>query len=135
MTNKSLDLGLLLLRLGVAIPMAAAHGWGKFQMLLSDEPAQFPDPLGVGSTTSLALAVFGELVCPILIAFGALTRLSAIPLAITMAVAVFVIHADDPFQKQELGLLYLIPCVVLVLTGGGSFSIDAVLSRKSDSDS
>lgn len=129
--STSLDLGLLLLRLGTAIPMAAAHGYGKLTKLLGEEAGQFPDPLGVGGMTSHALAVFGEFVCPILLVLGLFTRLSALPLAVTMAVAFFVVHGGDPFGKKELALLYLIPSVVLVLTGGGKLSLDAVISRRS----
>ena len=61
----------------------------------------FADPLGVGSTTSLILTLIGEVLAPIFIIVGFKTRWASIPAAITMAVAAFVVHADDSFYKKE----------------------------------
>jgi putative oxidoreductase len=47
-----------------------------------------------------------------------------------MLVAAFIIHADDPFRKQEFALLYAVPYLTLILTGGGKFSIDALIFKK-----
>lgn len=117
------DFALLLLRLTSGGMMAYAHGWGKFQKLLSGDMG-FADPIGIGQELSLILAVFAELVCGILLALGLFTRLSLVPLIFTMVVAVFIVHADDPFSKQEFGLLYLAPYIALFLTGPGRFSLD-----------
>jgi putative oxidoreductase len=56
---------------------------------------------------------------------GVATRFAAVPLAVTMLVAAFAIHADDPWAKKELALLYAVPFVTLVFTGAGKFSVDA----------
>ena len=74
---------------------------------------KFPDPLGVGSTTSLALAVFAEVVCSVLLAFGLFTRLAAAVLAINMATAFLMVHK-------------------LALTGPGSGELASRLSRRLD---
>ena len=107
--------------------MAYSHGWGKFQKVLSGD-LSFADPIGVGEEVSLILTVFAEFFCGILVALGLFTRAALIPLIITMLVAVFIIHADDPFSKQEFGLLYLIPYITLFLTGPGKLSLDKQLS-------
>ena len=117
------DLGLLLLRLASGGIMAYSHGWGKMQRVLEGELG-FADPIGVGELPSLVLTVFAELVCGVLVALGLFTRAALVPLIITMVVAVFIVHADDPFSKQEFGLLYLVPYVALFLTGPGKFSLD-----------
>lgn len=103
--------------------MVAAHGWGKLTNF-SEKSSQFADPLGVGSETSLALAIFAEVFCAVAVAIGLFTRVAAIPLVITMFVAAFAIHIDDPFQKKEFALLYAIPFLALMFTGAGRFSID-----------
>lgn len=118
------DLGLLLLRLGVGGLMAVSHGFGKIQTLFAGGPYQWADPIGLGPGLSLALAAGAEFFGGLLIAVGLLTRLATLPLAFTMLVAVFVVHAGDPFQKQEFGLLYLIPFLTLLLTGAGRWSLD-----------
>ena len=106
--------------------MAYSHGWGKLQKLMSGDMG-FADPIGVGEEVSLVLTVFAEFFCGILVAVGLFTRAALIPLIITMWVAVFIIHADDPFGKQEFGLLYLIPYLALYFTGPGKYSVDKQL--------
>jgi putative oxidoreductase len=76
------------------------------------------------------LTIFAEVFCSIAIILGLATRLVAIPLIITMSVAVFIIHADDPWQKKEFALLYLVPFLTLVFTGAGRFSLDAVIKKR-----
>lgn len=120
--------GLLLLRLGTGLSMALGHGWGKLQSW-SELSKTFPDPLGIGSTYSLAGALLGELVGPVMIALGLGTRVAAIPAAFTMGVAVFVIHAADPFAKQEKALLFLLAFVAILFTGAGRYSLDAKLGK------
>jgi len=127
-SNKPLatNLGLLLLRLASGGMMAYSHGWGKLQKMLGGDMS-FADPIGVGEELSLILTVFAEFVCGIFIALGLFTRAALIPLIITMWVAVFIVHAQDPFGKQEFGLLYLIPYLTLYFTGPGKFSLDKQL--------
>ena len=120
------DLALLLLRLAAGGIMAYRHGWGKLQKMLSGDMG-FADPIGVGEEVSLILTVFAEFLCGILVALGLFTRAALVPLIITMLVAVFIIHADDPFSKQEFGILYLIPYITLFLTGPGKLSLDKQL--------
>ena len=118
----SRGLGLLVLRLAVG-GMMLTHGWPKMQRLLAT-PDKFLDPIGLGPEVTLTLAVFSEVVCAVLIMLGAATRLAAMPLLITMLVAAFVTHADDPFNKMELALLYGAGSMTLVLTGAGKYSVD-----------
>ena len=115
------DIGLAILRIA-ASAMMLTHGYGKLQMLING--AEFGNPIGIGSTPSLLLAVIGEFVCPILIIFGFKTRWAAVPTAITMAVAAFIAHGADPFQKKEMALLYLTIFVAIILLGPGKYGID-----------
>ena len=122
------SLGLFVLRLGVG-GMMLTHGWPKLQRLM-ETPDKFADPLGLGPEISLALAVFSELVCAALIVIGLGTRAAALPLLITMVVAAFIVHGDDPFKKQELALLYGAGSLALMLAGAGRFSMDALIQRR-----
>lgn len=127
--QTQLDVALLVLRIGIAA-MMLVHGLPKLQMLLSGDVSQFPGVLGMSPGLSLALATLAEVVCSVLILIGLGTRLASIPLLITMLVAVLVVHAADPFAAQELGLLYLLGYVVLLLLGGGRFSLDSVVTKR-----
>ena len=119
---------LLLLRLAAGSFMLT-HGFPKLQRLLSGE-MKFGDPLGLGPEVSLVMVVFAEFVCSILIMLGLGTRLAAVPLIVTMAVAAFIAHADDPFNRKEMALLYLVIFLVLLITGSGKYSVDRLIGRK-----
>lgn len=116
------DIGLLLLRVFPGTLILLAHGWPKL-MGYSERMNTFFDPIGLGSPVALALAIFAEVGCAILLILGIGTRLAAIPLLTTMLVASFLAHADDPFSKQEFPLVYGIIFLTLILTGGGRFGI------------
>ncbi len=105
------------------------HGYPKFQKLLSGN-FEFGDPLGLGVGPSLFLTVFAEFFCGLLLLVGLGTRLSSIPLFITMFVAAFVVHGDDPFARKEKALMYLLVYLALFLFGGGKYSIDNLIKRK-----
>ncbi len=124
-----LDVGLLLLRLGFGGVLALHHGLAKLQAW-SAMAATFPDPMHVGSKFSLALAIFGELICGSLIAVGLATRLAAIPALITMLVAFGAIHAADPWKVKELAFVYAVAFVTIALTGPGRLSLDALVGAK-----
>lgn len=127
--SKNIDFVLLLLRLVVGGFMLT-HGIGKFEKLFFGEPITFPDPIGVGPTASLALVVFSEVFCSLFLIFGIATRLSSIPLIITMLVAAFIAHAADGFGKQELPLLYTVIYIVLVISGSGRIAFDNWMYQK-----
>lgn len=124
--EKARDAGLFVLRLGIGGMMAFAHGWDKL-VNFSAYAAQFPPMLGMPPKLALAAATGAELGCALLIMVGAATRLAAAPLAFTMLVAAFIAHGADPFAKKEMALLYLVPCLTLMLTGAGRWSVDAAL--------
>lgn len=144
------SLGLLILRLGVGGFMAG-HGWGKAMMVVeyfrTGALEHWKDPFGVSDVGSLILAAGAEFVCSLLVVLGLATRFAAAPVVITMAVAAFVVHRADPLSSEtaakaflagtskswaakEFPLLFLIPFLTLVFTGGGRFSLDAVLWSK-----
>lgn len=105
------------------------HGLPKFLKLINGAPIKFSDPLGVGTLISFILVVFAEFFCSIFIIVGLGTRLASIPLIITMGVAAFIIHGDDPFAKKEMAILYLIIFTTLLVFGGGKYSVDKKMGK------
>ncbi len=120
--STNYNLGLLLLRVGFG-GMMLTHGIPKLLKMLSGD-FSFGDPIGIGETTTLILAVLCEVFFPILVIIGFKTRLSAIPVIITMIVAAFVVHAADPFGIKEKAILYLIGFIAIALLGAGKYSVD-----------
>ncbi len=100
------------------------HGWPKLMRFFSEDSIKFADPIGIGVIPSLLLAVFSEVVCSVFIILGLGTRAASIPLIITMMVAAFIVHADDPFARKEMALLYLLGYIMLLILGSGKYSID-----------
>jgi putative oxidoreductase len=127
--HNQINFALLILRVVVGGFMLV-HGYSKLQTLIGGGTIQFADPLGVGVIPSLILAVFAEFFCSILLILGLGTRLAVLPLMVTMIVAVFIIHASDGFQKQELGALFLAVYFVLFIAGSGKFSMDQLISSR-----
>lgn len=125
----NIDAAILLARVAIAVLMLT-HGLPKLSMLFADGPIQFPPVMGMSAELSLGMAVFAEVFCSILILVGFCTRLAAIPLMITMLVAVLVIHAADPLSVKEPALHYLLVYALLFITGSGRYSVDALLQRQ-----
>jgi len=101
-----------------------SHGIPKLMKLFAGGAIQFPDPLGVGATTSLILTVFAEVICAALIVVGYKTKWASIPLVITMLVAAFIVHGADPWGKKEFALLYAIGYIAIGMLGAGKYSLD-----------
>ncbi len=116
------DIALAILRI-VPSAMLMTHGIPKFKKLIIGD-FQFADPIDIGETPSLFLAVIGEVVCPILLIIGFKTRWAAVPSAITMLVAALFVHRDDPFSVKEHPLMFLTFFVLIMLLGPGKYSID-----------
>lgn len=144
--ERSLSLGLLILRLGTAGYMAT-HGWGKLQMVLAGQHGMFGDPIGIGPKLSLFLVMFAEFICALLVLIGAATRLAAIPVVITMLVAAFVAHGSDPWTmgkaaelffsgaskswaSKQPALMFGTTFLALIFTGAGQYSVDGLVAKR-----
>ncbi|MBE7538419.1 MAG: DoxX family protein [Opitutaceae bacterium] len=123
---SSADAALLLIRVYFGLSLLWLHGKGKVEAF-STMRTTFYDPLGVGNSTSYFLALFGEVVFPILIILGLFTRLAALGSAFGLGVAFFLIHKGQLSgpTSGELAFLYIGAFLTLFIAGGGRFSVDA----------
>lgn len=124
------DIALLIFRVTISSFMLFGHGLGKLNRLFSGGEIKFFDPFGIGQQFSLVLAVFAEFFAAGLIILGLLTRFSSVSLIITMFVAGFIYHSDDPFGSKEKSLLYLVSYILLFLTGPGKYSLQSIIGKK-----
>ncbi len=123
----ALDFSLLLIRLAGG-GLMFKHGFDKL-IHFTQRVNTFPDPLNIGSTLSLSLTIFGEFFCAVLIVFGLLPRLAAIPLVIICIVATFIVHKGEVFGDGEMAALYLAIFLMLLFVGPGKFSLDRLLGK------
>ena len=121
MKNNYNDFALGILRVGFSGAMLT-HGIPKINMLL--DKSGFADPLGIGPTPTLILAILAEVIAPILVLIGLKTRIAAIPVILIMATATFIHHAADDFGTKEKAVLYLIGFIVIAIAGPGKYSVD-----------
>jgi putative oxidoreductase len=128
LTDQKTDIGITVLRMAFGVIMLT-HGIPKW-INYGNLSESFPDPLGLGSSMSMALVIFAEVICSVFLVIGFVTRITVIPLIINMLVAAFVVHGDDPFPRKEMALLYLLAYLSLLFTGGGKYSLDEFLFRK-----
>ncbi|WP_321331476.1 DoxX family protein [uncultured Bacteroides sp.] len=127
LNDSKISLFLLAIRVLFGL-LLVNHGLQKWNAFEQMAPV-FPDPLGVGSSVSLTLAIFGELICSIAFIFGFLYRLSMIPMIITMSVAFFMIHTNDAFAVKEMAFIYLAVFILMYIVGPGKFAVDELLIK------
>jgi putative oxidoreductase len=124
------NLGRLALRVLVFLPLFMKHGTMKlfnFGQMAKD----FPDPLHIGSVSTLAIATFADGICSLLMMVGLATRWAALFSLCNLFVAfVFVHHAALMSWKDmggEIIFMYMGACIALICLGPGKFSLDALI--------
>ena len=122
---------LLLLRIVVSVSMLSHGAPILVSLFLGD--FSFPDPIGLGPELSLVLATFAEFFCSIFILAGYRSRLAAIPLIITMLVALLIVHENDSVLDHINILLYLFTYAILLHLGGGKFTLSYYFFMKKNS--
>lgn len=119
------SMALLVARLWFGLAMFFNHGLDKLAHF-HEIVDTFPDPLGLGREAGLVLVIFAEVLGALLLTVGLLTRLAAAVLVIDMFVAFLMVH-KTAMNGGELAFLYLAGYVILVIAGGGLFSLDTVV--------
>ncbi|MDN3606936.1 DoxX family protein [Kaistella yonginensis] len=124
---------MLLVRIFVGVAMIILHGLPKLQKFMAGGEIQFYNFLGLGSNTTLILAILVELICAFLIMIGLFTRAASLLLILVMAVAAIAVHAADPFTIKESSLLYLSLFALIFSFGPRKFSIDNMIAKRRES--
>lgn len=130
--DRAHQLALLILRAGAGFFMLYGHGWGKLAKILGGQEIKFADPLGIGAVPSMYMAGFAEGLCAMLLIGGLFSRAASMVLTGNFVV-VWYFHAAvlaEGFHDFELPLLYLVAFITLTLTGGGKYSLDALLFKQ-----
>ncbi|BCU77741.1 DoxX family protein [Luteolibacter sp. LG18] len=139
--DATASVGLFVLRAGTGLMMLLGHGLPKlhaYDKLKANWPTANIWPLShLSSEISLICTLVAEIGAAALLVLGLMTRPAAFIFGFAMVVAAFQIGAHEPWfmgpdapTAKEPALLYLLPAVVLILTGAGSWSFDAALYRE-----
>ena len=118
------NVAMLLLRVVFGVSIVP----GGYQKLthFNEYKTQFMNFMGLGPSVSLALVIFAEFFCSLLLIAGLFTRLAAIPLIITMCVVVFKVFHGDIFEKATVPFFYLAAFLTILLCGPGKVSVDGM---------
>lgn len=126
-TNKtwadlSLPFGLLFLRVSAAVLLLQIHGLPKL-LNWSVELQRIEDPFGLGPTLTLTIAVFAEVVCPVLLILGVFARLACLPVLAVLGVALVVVHPGWTLEEGQFAWLFAVLYAGLVITGPGAWVV------------
>lgn len=120
---------LLLLRVSLALLMIT-HGYPKLEKLLAGGEIKFYNFMYLGPKISFILCTIGEFFAPLLVILGFQTRLAASVSAVTMLVAAFGAHINDPLADKEHSLLFAIGFIYIFISGDGKYSLSQLLFKK-----
>jgi putative oxidoreductase len=134
---RAIQLGLCFLRVCVGLGLVTGYGWSRlmhagnyiFQgqewpFLRTVTSLGFPLPVVFATASALA-----ESLCAVLLVAGLRTRVNAALIAFNMLVAVWShVRLGQPLEPASL---YLCAALTLVLSGGGTYSLDALWTRRS----
>ena len=143
-TDESLSLTFLRFIAALVIfPHGAQKLLGWFGGYGVEGTLGFYSNLGIPAFLGL-LNILTESIGAVLLAAGLLTRVSAFGTAVAMIVAVFTVHISNGFfmnwsgqaagEGFEYHILYLAIALVLVVKGGGTFSLDFLIAKKAVSE-
>lgn len=127
--DRKIDLGLLILRLGLGV-MMLLHGVAKISNGLGGIEAV----LAAQNLSSwIAYGVYvGEIIAPLFMIVGYYTRLASLVFVVNMIVAVALVHPNDIFVLTNTGGwaiemqgLYILGALTLVFTGAGKYAISS----------
>lgn len=120
--EQARDIGLLFLRVSGGLFLLSVHGLPK----LLDFTAQLQlieDPFHLGAHLTLILAIFAEVLCPLLIVAGVLARLACLPILFVLLVALLVVHPQWSVAEGQFGWLLLILFTTVLIAGPGRLAI------------
>jgi len=124
------DWGLLFLRVSASLFLMWVHGLPK----LLDYSAQLQvieDPFHLGAHLTLMLAIFAEVLCPLLIIVGLLVRLACLPILCVLLVAMVVVHPQWSIEEGQFGWLLLILFTSIFIAGPGRLALNVRLAGAS----
>ncbi|MFJ7314616.1 DoxX family protein [Pseudomonas sp. NPDC098747] len=124
--ERAYDIGLLFLRVSGGLFLLCVHGMPK----LLDFSAQLQlieDPFHLGAHLTLLLAIFAEVLCPLMIVAGVLARLACLPILFVLLVALLLVHPQWTVAEGQFGWLLLILFTTVFIAGPGRLALNVRL--------
>ncbi|MGN7741978.1 DoxX family protein [Pseudomonas sp. 22526] len=120
---RARDFGLLFLRVSAGLFLLWVHGLPKL-LDYSAELQRIEDPFQLGANLTLMLAIFAEVLCPLLIVAGVAVRLACLPILAVLLVALLVVHPQWSLAEGQFAWLLLILFSSILIAGPGRLALN-----------
>ncbi|MWV11718.1 DoxX family membrane protein [Pseudomonas sp. R-28-1W-6] len=115
--HSPIDWALLFLRSTSALLLLHVHGLLKL-LRFSQETQLMKALLGLGGVVTLCLAIFAEVLCPLVILLGMCIRTACLPILMALLVSLLLVHPDWSLAEDQAGWLLII-FTTLAISGPG----------------
>lgn len=116
------DWALLFLRVTGSLLLLVVHGLPK-ALNFQAELGLIEDPFGLGPHLTLSLAIFAEVLCPLLIIAGGFVRLATLPVLAVLVVSLALVHPEWSLGEGQFAWLLAIIFTTLLIAGPGRFAL------------
>jgi len=123
------NVALLFFRVAVSTELLVAHGLKKVGVGVS-LPEVVPNPLGFPDFFNQAFATTANLIMPLFIIFGLMTRIAALPILAVTLTGYFVLHFNDPILVKDVPFIYSVCFLLIFFTGAGKYSLDNYITDR-----
>ncbi|NWD27379.1 DoxX family protein [Pseudomonas yamanorum] len=121
--ERARDFGLLFLRVSGGLFLLWVHGLPKL-LDYGEQLKVIEDPFHLGANVTLLLAIFAEVLCPLLIIAGFLVRLACLPILSVLLTAMLVVHPQWTLLEGQFGWLLLIIFTSILIAGPGKWALN-----------
>ncbi|MHC8321068.1 DoxX family protein [Pseudomonas sp. GB2N2] len=121
--QRAQDIGLFFLRVSGGLFLLWVHGLPKL-LNYGAQLQVIEDPFHLGANVTLMLAIFAEVLCPLLIILGVFVRLACLPILSVLLIALLVVHPQWSVDEGQFGWLLLILFTSLLIAGPGRLALN-----------
>ena len=136
-TSTALDgnithLAILCFRCIVSLELIIVHGFKKIGIGV-EVAESVPNPLHLPEAFNSLFADAANLLFPVLVILGFLTRLSVIPILAVTLTGYFVLHFHDDPLVRDTPFMYSLSYLLILFLGPGKYSIDNFFFKRLNS--
>ncbi|KUY30371.1 DoxX family protein [Elizabethkingia ursingii] len=126
--DGSFDWVMLLFRILLSVELIYAHGLKKIGIGVG-EAEIVPNPLGLPDAFNSLFADAANLVFPVFVIFGFMTRLATLPILAVTLTGYFVLHFHDAPLVKDTPYIYSLCYLIILFFGAGKYSLDQLIER------
>ncbi|MGF6288043.1 DoxX family protein [Pseudomonas silensiensis] len=121
--ERAQDFGLFFLRVSGGLFLLWVHGLPKL-LNYSTQLQTIEDPFHLGANVTLMLAIFAEVLCPLLIVAGVFVRLACLPILCVLLIALLIVHPQWSLDEGQFGWLLMMLFTSLLIAGPGRLALN-----------